>query len=141
MKRAAIESLVIEPRMSMAMLGGTVSPIVAEAASTAAPSAALRRSRFSMSRITEPTAATSAALDPERPDEIHAQHHDLPAGRRADRPTDACTKRMRRKLMPPRSMMRPAKMKNGRASRMKFPVPLTMLLGNATIGTVSEVHG
>src|SRR5262252_6929253 len=35
---AAMESVVIEPSTSMAMLGGTVSPMAAEAASTAAPS-------------------------------------------------------------------------------------------------------
>ena len=42
--------------------------------------------------------------------------------------------------MPPRSMMRPAKMKNGSASRTKLPVPSTMFCGNATIGTVSAIH-
>ena len=39
--KAAMESVVIEPSTSMAMLGGTVSPIAAAAASTAAPSPAL----------------------------------------------------------------------------------------------------
>jgi hypothetical protein len=36
---AAIDSVVTEPSTSMAMLGGTVSPIAADAARTAAPSA------------------------------------------------------------------------------------------------------
>ena len=39
MNSAAIERLVMEPSTSMAIDGGTVSPIAAEAASTAAPSA------------------------------------------------------------------------------------------------------
>ena len=40
MNMAPTDTLVIEPTISMAMLGGTVSPMIAEAASTAAPSAA-----------------------------------------------------------------------------------------------------
>jgi hypothetical protein len=35
-------------------------------------------------------------------------------------------------LMPPRSITRPARMKKGTASRMKFPVPLTMVCGSTT---------
>ncbi len=67
MNMPATETLVIEPTISIAMLGGTVSPMTADAASTAAPSAAPWRSRNS-SRMTVPTAATSAGLEPERPD-------------------------------------------------------------------------
>jgi hypothetical protein len=40
MNMAPTDTLVMEPTISMAMLGGTVSPITAEAARTAAPSAA-----------------------------------------------------------------------------------------------------
>jgi hypothetical protein len=40
MNMAPTDTLVMEPTISMAMLGGTVSPITAAAASTAAPSAA-----------------------------------------------------------------------------------------------------
>ena len=39
MNRAASDTLVIDPTISMAMLGGTVSPMIAEAAITAAPTA------------------------------------------------------------------------------------------------------
>ena len=67
MNMPATDTLVIEPTISMAMLGGTVSPMIADAASTAAPSAAPWRSRSS-SRITVPTAATSAGLEPDRPE-------------------------------------------------------------------------
>jgi len=42
--------------------------------------------------------------------------------------------------MPPRSMISPAKMKKGSASRMKLPVPFTMACGNATIGAASAIH-
>ncbi len=67
MNIAATETFVIEPTMSIAMLGGTVSPMTAAAASTAAPSGAPCRSR-NWSRITVPTAATSAGLEPDRPE-------------------------------------------------------------------------
>ena len=67
MNMAASDTLVIEPTISMAMLGGTVSPMIAEAASTAAPSAAPCRSR-SWSRMIVPTAATSAGFEPESPE-------------------------------------------------------------------------
>ncbi len=40
MNMPATDTLVIEPTISMAMLGGTVSPMIAETASTAAPSGA-----------------------------------------------------------------------------------------------------
>src|ERR1017187_10332574 len=49
-------------------------------------------------------------------------------------------KRTRRTLMPPRSMIRPARIKNGTASRMKLPVPLTMLCGSTTIDAVPVIH-
>ena len=42
--------------------------------------------------------------------------------------------------MPPRSMIKPARMKNGTASRMKLPVPLTMLCGSTTIDAVPVIH-
>ena len=42
--------------------------------------------------------------------------------------------------MPPRSMIKPARMKNGTASRMKLPVPLTMLCGSTTIEAVPVIH-
>jgi hypothetical protein len=67
MNSAASDTLVIDPTISMAMLGGTVSPMMAEAASTAAPSAAPWRSR-SWSRMTVPPAATSAGLEPDKPE-------------------------------------------------------------------------
>jgi len=67
MNMAPTDTLVMEPTISIAMLGGTVSPITAEAARTAAPSAAPWRSRSS-SRITVPTAATSAGFEPDSPD-------------------------------------------------------------------------
>ncbi len=40
MNIAATDTLVIEPTINMATLGGTVSPMIAAEASTAAPSAA-----------------------------------------------------------------------------------------------------
>ena len=49
-------------------------------------------------------------------------------------------KRTNRTLMPPRSMINPARMKNGTASRMKLPVPLTMLCGRTTSEAVPVIH-
>ena len=67
MNMAPTDTLVIEPTISMAMLGGTVSPITAAAARTAAPSAVPWRSPSS-SRMTVPTAATSAGFEPDNPE-------------------------------------------------------------------------
>ena len=67
MNIAASDTLVIDPTISMAMLGGTVSPMIAAAASTAAPSAEPCRSR-NWSRMMVPTAATSAGLEPDSPE-------------------------------------------------------------------------
>ena len=67
MNMPATDTLVMEPTISMAMLGGTVSPMTAETASTAAPSGAPWRAVTS-SRMIVPTAATSAGFEPERPE-------------------------------------------------------------------------
>src|SRR5262245_20216539 len=40
--------------------------------------------------------------------------------------------RTSRTLMPPRSIISPARMKNGTARRMKLPVPLTIVCGSTT---------
>src|SRR6516162_8394253 len=90
---APTETLVIDPTISIAILGGTVSPMIAEAARTAAPSPAPCSSR-NWSRMTVPTAATSAGFEPDgdcdlketpapmadqRMDETHKPHADAAA--------------------------------------------------------------
>src|SRR3954452_1969305 len=127
----ATETLVIEPTISMAMLGGTVSPMIAAAASTAAPSGAPCRSRM-RSRITVPTAATSAGFEPERPDTMYMLNTVTCSKPPRMWPTSVSMNRTRRVLIPPRSMISPARMKNGTASRMKLPVPLTIVCGRTT---------
>ena len=90
--------------------------------------------------MTEPTAATSAVFAPDRPETRYMLSTMTWRSPPRRCPTSACTKRTSRSEMPPRSMMRPARMKNGSASRTKLPVPSTMFCGSATIGTVSAVH-
>ena len=68
MNSVPIEIGATDARTSIAMLGGIVSDIAAEAASTAAPSSGLYPLFSSSLRITDPTATTSATLDPEMPE-------------------------------------------------------------------------
>ena len=52
-------------------------------------------------------------------------------------PTIAIAKRTSRKLIPPFSIVSPARMKNGSVSRMKWPVLSTMFCAVAIIGATS----
>ena len=65
--------------------------------------------------------------------DIHADDRDLqqPAAEMAEQRDRNATMRA---PMPPRSMMKPARMKNGSARKMKPPVPRCALLAIATIG-------
>ena len=65
---------------------------------------------------------TQSAERPEPARRHTGHHHHLKQSPRTP-PMIAMAKRTSRRLMPPRSMVSPAKMKNGNASRMKLPVP------------------
>ena len=77
---------------------GRVSPIAAEAASTAAASAGRNPRARSMSRITEPTAATSADFEPEKPETRYMLTTMTCNSPPRKCPTRACDERTRRKL-------------------------------------------
>jgi len=124
----------MDPSTSMAIEGGTVSPITAEAASTAAPSASEMCSFCSISRITVPTAATSATFAPDRPETRYMLPTITWSRPPRQCPTRACTSWTSLRLIPPRSMISPAKMKNGTASSTKLLVPFTMFCGSASKG-------
>jgi hypothetical protein len=83
--------------------------------------------------MTEPTAATSTDFAPDRP-ETTCRSPPLRW------PTSACTKRTRRKLIPPWFMITAASTKNGRASKTKLLIPFTIVCGSATNGMVPETQ-
>src|SRR6516225_4037178 len=68
---APTERVVIDPRTSRAMLGGIVSPIAAEAASTAALSARRYPRSSQMASSARPTAAMSALFEPDSPEKTY----------------------------------------------------------------------
>src|SRR6266851_2040743 len=68
LKRAAMEMLVTEPMVSSTMLGGMVSDMAPEAASSATSSPGAAPRFFLSGNSTGATAAMSAAVDPEMPE-------------------------------------------------------------------------
>ena len=70
-----------------------------------------------------PTAAASAAADPDMPAKNMADTMVTAASPPGSQPTRALAKSMIRRLMPPVSMMMPANMKSGTAMRWKESTP------------------
>src|SRR5512136_1266456 len=101
--------------MIIGMLGGIMVPMVpAQAMSAAAKS--LAYPFFAMAGImTEPTAAESAAAEPEMPAKNMLATTDTMARPPVTHPTRALAKLMSRREMPPLSMRAPASKKKGTA--------------------------
>ena len=126
-----VEIVVMEPRISSTMLGGMVSPMMADADRTAttSPRGYLRSS--SMPRIVVPTAATSATLDPEMPEKMYMVT--TTTCRRPPRrwPMRASTSLARGRVSPAEFMTVPARMKNGMARSTNPLAPEAMPIGMA----------
>src|SRR5512146_2276564 len=110
----------------MGMLGGMMTPMVPAVAMTAA---AYSRSYpfFAMAGImTPPTAAASAAAEPDIPAKIMEARTVMMASPPGIQPTTAKAKFVMRFPMPPALIKSPARMKNGRASSVKDSLVLTI---------------
>jgi len=80
-------------------------------------------------------AVSKAAFEPDRPETMYMLTTITWKSPPRKWPTQACTSRTSRRLIPPWFMITPAKMKNGRARSTKLPTPLEVMWASATIGT------
>ena len=107
----------------MLIQGGIVSPITADAASSATASfSSYPDSRIAGTMI-EPTAATSALFEPEMPENTAIAAIITTLNPPCTRPNAMSRKAISRRDMPFTPMTRPARTKNGIASRTKLATP------------------
>jgi len=119
----AMDTLVRNPKITIGMEGGMITPMEPPAATTAAAKAGGYPCRIMAGMTTAPMAAVSAAAEPEIPAKnmeatIHAQ-----ASPPGTQPTRLSEKSMSCREMPPVSMMDPASMNNGTARRSNESTP------------------
>ncbi len=105
------------PKMIMGMEGGITTPRDPPEAWTAAEKSDGYPDRFMAGISTAPTAAVSAAADPEIPAKNMADTMDTAARPPGSHPVRALAKSMSRWEMPPFSMIVPAYMNSGTAMR------------------------
>jgi len=113
------------------MLGGMVSPMMADADSTATTSPRGYFRSSSMPRMVVPTAATSATLEPEMPEKMYMVTTTTCSRPPRRWPISASTSLASGRVRPAEFMTVPARMKNGMASRTKPLAPDAMPIGMA----------
>ncbi|MCY1236223.1 hypothetical protein D9M72_488690 [compost metagenome] len=126
-----VEMVVMDPRISSTMLGGMVSPMMAEADRTAttSPRGYLRSS--SMPRMVVPTAATSATLEPEMPEKMYMVTTTTWSRPPRRCPIRASTSLASGRVRPAEFITVPARIKNGIARRTKPLAPEAIPMGMA----------
>ena len=135
-KSAAIETPVTEPMMISTRLGGIVSAIAAELASSATSSLRGWPRRSISGKSTGATAAMSAAFDPEIPDTRYIAPSSTIERPPRKWPTRLAMKSTRRFAMPAFSIKSPSSTKSGTASRTRFETPSSMRPTTVLSGTV-----
>lgn len=128
-----VDSVVIDPMTRSTMLGGMVSPMIAEAESTATTSPRAYFRFSSMLRIVVPTAATSATFEPEMPEKMYIVTTTTCRSPPRRCPMSASTKRASGRVKPAEFITEPARMKKGMASRTKPLAPVAMPSGTAVM--------